>query len=197
MNERQRADQLARAIDELINGTPRPGRASFDDQELQSLLHIAQARLGASKNAANASADYEAAVWQQLIARLEGRPQPAQTKPGHYIATDADIQQTVTARREMSAAILSLAARHKDEVWRRVQERLKGRHASPGKPHSPSRGTGGGSGEMPPTRTRFFPTGDADIDSLLAVALNRPTLREASTRAAEPFQRRLHDRQAR
>ena len=56
MNERQRADQLARAIDELINGAPRPGPARFDDQELQSLIQVAQARLGASKNAARASA---------------------------------------------------------------------------------------------------------------------------------------------
>ena len=60
MNERQRADQLARAIDELINGTPRPGPARFDDQELQSLIKVARARLGESKNAASASADHEA-----------------------------------------------------------------------------------------------------------------------------------------
>jgi hypothetical protein len=195
MNERQRADQLARAIDELINGTPRPGPASFDDQELQSLLHVAQARLAASKNAAKASADYEAAVWQQLIARLEGRPQPAQTKPD-TIATDPDIQQTVAARREMSAAILAGGAAQ-GRGLARVQERLKGRPASPRTPQSPSRVTRGGPGEMPRARTRFFPTGDADIDSLLAAALNRPTLRAASTRAAEPFQRRLHDRQTR
>jgi hypothetical protein len=193
MNERQRADQLARAIDELINGTPRPGPARFDDQELPSLIHVAQARLEAGKNA-RASADQEAAVWQQLIARLDGRPQPTQANPGHDIATDATMRQTVAARSEVSTAILSLGARHRDEVWRRVQERIKGRRAPPGKPHSPSGGTGGGSSEMTPTRTRFFPTGDADIDSLLAVALNRPTLREGSAYAVEPFQHRLHER---
>jgi len=98
MNERQRADQLARAIDELISGAPRPKPDRFDDQELQSLLHIAQARLEPSKNAASASADHEAAVWQQLIARLEGRPQPSQANPGHDIATDATMRQTVAAR---------------------------------------------------------------------------------------------------
>jgi hypothetical protein len=194
MNERHRADQLARAIDELINGTPRPGPTPFDDQELQSLLHVAHARLEPSKNAASASADHEAAVWQQLIARLEGRPQPSKANLGHDIATDAAMRQTVAVRREVSAAILSLAARHKDEIWCRVQERIQERHASPGKPQSPSGGTDGGSGEMPPTRTRFFPTGDADIDSLLAAALKRPTLREASAHSVEPFQHRLHDR---
>ena len=99
MNERQRADQLARAIDELINGTPRPGPTPFADQELQSLLHVAQTRLEPSKNAASASADHEAAVWQQLIARLEGRPQPSEANLGHHIATDAAMRQTVAVRR--------------------------------------------------------------------------------------------------
>jgi hypothetical protein len=192
MNERQRADQLARAIDELINGMPRPGPARFDDQELQSLIHVAQARLGAGKEAASASADHETAVWQQLIARLEGRPEPSQATHAHDIATDAAIRQTVAARREVSAAILSLAARHKEEIWRRVQERIKGRRGPPRKRHSPSGGTGGDPADMPPTRTRFFPTGDAEIDSLLAVALNRPTLRHTSARAIEPH--RLHER---
>ena len=193
MNERQRADQLARAIDELINGTPRPGPTRFDDQELQSLIQVAQARLGASKKAARAGADHQATVWQQLITRLEGRSQPSQRRPAHDIATDADMRQTVAARREMSAAILSLAARHKDEVWRRVQERIKGRREPPGTPPLLG-GAGGGSAEISPVRTRFFPTGDADNDSLLAVALNRPTLRDLSAHAVDSSQRKLHDR---
>jgi hypothetical protein len=192
MNERQRADQLARAIDELISGAPRPGPARFDDQELQSLIKVAQARLGESKNVASASADHEATVWQQLTARLDGRPQPSEAKPGHDIATDAGMRQTIAARREMSAAILSLAARHKDDVWRLVQERIKGRRGSRGGPPSP--GSAGGDISEPPLRTRFFPTGDADIDSLLAVALNRPTLRDLSAHAVDPSQRKLHDR---
>jgi hypothetical protein len=58
MNERQRADQLARAIDELISGAPRTGPARYDDHELQSLIEVAQARLGASKNAAKTGADH-------------------------------------------------------------------------------------------------------------------------------------------
>ncbi len=191
MNERQRADQLARAIDELISGAPRPGPAHFDDQELQSLIKVAQARLGESKNAASASADHEATVWRQLIARLERRPQPSEAKPGHDIATD-DMRQTVAARREVSAAILSLAARHKDEVWRLVQERIKGRRGS--RRGLSSSGGAGGDISEPPMRTRFFPTGDADIDSLLAVALNRPTLRDLSAHSVDPSQRKLHDR---
>jgi hypothetical protein len=192
MNERQRADQLARAIDELISGAPRPGPARFDDQELQSLIKVAQARLGESQNAASASADHEATVWQQLIGRLEGRPQPSEAKPGHDSANDADLRQTVAARREMSADILSLAARHKDEVWRRVQERIKGRRGSRSDPPSP--GSAGGDSSEPPMRTRFFPTGDAGIDSLLAAALNRPTLRDVSAHAVDSSQRKLHDR---
>jgi hypothetical protein len=192
MNERQRADQLARAIDELINGTPRPEPTRFDDQELKSLIKVAQARLGASKNAASASTNHEAAVWQQLITRLQGRPRPSPRKPGHDIATDADMRQTVAARREVSAAILSLAARHKDDVWRRVQSRIKGRRGSLGGP--PSLGSAGEDSSEAPMRTRFFPTGDADMDSQLAVALNRPTLRDLSAHAVDSSQRKLHDR---
>lgn len=192
MNERQRADQLARAIDELISGAPRPEPARFDDQELQSLIQIAQARLGAGNNAARTGADHEATVWQQLIARPEERPQPSQAKPGHDIAADTDMLQTVAARREMSAAILSLAARHKNEVWRLVQERIKGRRGSRGGPPSP--GSAGGDPSEPPMRTRFFPTGDANIDSLLAVALNRPTLRDLSAHSVDSSQRKLQDR---
>jgi hypothetical protein len=194
MNERQRADQLARAIDELISGAPGPEPARFDDQELQSLIQVAQARLGAGNNAARTSAGHEAAVWQQLIARPEERPQPSQAKRGHDIATDADMLQTVAARREMSAAILSLAARHKDEVWGRVQERIKGRREPPGQPPSPSGGSSRESGGLPATRTRFFPTGDAGMDSLLAVALNRPTLRDLSAHTFDSSQRKLHER---
>ena len=50
MNERQRADQLARAIDELIHGTTPPAPAQADD-ELKSLIAVARARLGASRSA--------------------------------------------------------------------------------------------------------------------------------------------------
>ncbi len=192
MNERERAEQLARAIDELIHGTPRPGPAHFDDHELQSLVQVAQARLRAGKSVAGAGSDHEAAVWEQLIARLEGRPKPARPKAGDDIAADEDMRQTIAARREMSDSILALANQHKDDVWRRVQERIKKRRVSLAKPPLPS---GGASGyAQPPMRTRYFPTGNPDIDSLLAVAANRPTLRDASARAVNTQQRRLHDR---
>jgi hypothetical protein len=192
MNERERAEHLARAIDELIHGSPRPGPAHFDDHELQSLVQVAQARLGAGKSAAGASTDHEAAVWGQLIARLEGRPRTARHEIIDDIAAD-DVRQTIAARREMSDSILALANQHKDDVWRRVQERIQKRRRSLDKPPSSS---GGASGDAarPPMRVRYVPTGAPDIDSLFAVAANRPTLRDASAKAVNTTQRRLHER---
>jgi hypothetical protein len=193
MNERERAEQLARAIDELIHGTPRPRPTHFDDHELQSLVQVAQARLSAGKSVASAGADHEAAVWEQLIARLEGRPRPARPKAGDDIDADDEMRQTIAARREMSDSILALANQHKDDVWRRVQERITKRRGYRGKPPSPSGGASGDAG-LPPMRTRYFPTGNPDIDSLLAVAANRPALRATSAQAMNTQQRRLHDR---
>lgn len=185
MNERQRADQLARAIDDLIHGTTKPAPAQADD-ELKSLVAVARARLGASRNAVNR--DVQESVWQRVLGRLDVRPQARREVSRDIVADDA-MRQTIVARREMSDSILDLAEQHRDDVWQRVQDRI-GR--SPRR-MPPARGGPGGKTGDSPQRARFFPTGDEDLDSLLSAALSRTTLRDLAERETEGS-RRLHDR---
>lgn len=185
MNERQRADQLAQAIDELIHGTRRPESAQADD-ELKSLIAVARARLAASRGADNR--DVQESVWQRVLNRLDVRPQARREVSQEIVADDA-MQETIMARREMSDAILNLAEQHREDVWQRVQERL-GRNA---RRKPPKRGGPDYKADDSPLRARFFPTGDDDLDSLLSAALSRTTLRDLAEREADGS-RRLHDR---
>ena len=185
MNERQRADQLARAIDELIHGTRTPEPAQADD-ELTSLIAVARARLKASRSSETRAA--QESVWQRVMSRLDVRPQARRELSQGIVADDA-MRQTIVARRQMSDDILDLAERHRDDVWKRVQDRI-GRTPR----RMPSSGSGtGGKGDDSPQRARFFPTGDEDLDRLLSAALNRGTLRDLAERETEGT-RRLHDR---
>jgi hypothetical protein len=185
MNERQRADQLAQAIDELIHGTRTPEPAQADD-ELKSLIAVARARLDASRGAENR--DVQESVWQRVLSRLDVRPQARREVSQEIVADDA-MRETIVARREMSDAILDLAEQHREDVWERVQQRI-GR--GPRRKPSGAVGTGGKTDD-PPQRARFFPTGDEDLDSLLSSALNPPTLRDMAGRETDGS-RRLHDR---
>jgi hypothetical protein len=186
MNERQRADQLAQAIDELIHGTRTPAPAQADD-ELKSLIAVARARLGASRSVE--SRDVQESVWQRVLSRLDVRPQ-ARREVSQEIVADSAMRETIMARREMSDAILDLAEQHRDDVWQRVQERIgRGPRRMP-----PARGGPSGKPEDPPQRARFFPTGDEDLDGLLSAALNRTTMHDLVVREADESRRSLHER---
>lgn len=186
MNERQRADQLARAIDDLIHGATPPAPAQGDD-ELKSLMAVARARLRASRNAENRNV--QESVWQRVLRLLDARPQARQEVSPEIVADDA-MRRTIVARREMSDSILELAEQHRGEVWERVQQRVgRGTRRMP----PDGSGSGGGNANDSPMRARFFPTGDDNLDSLLSVALNRSTFREMAERETDGS-RRFHDR---
>jgi hypothetical protein len=181
MNERQRADHLARAIDELIHGAP-PQPQQPEDSETQSLLAVARSRLDSSRS--NVNGTVQESVWQRVLDRLDVRPQARREVHREIVADDA-MRQTILARREMSDTILDLAEQHRDEVWNRLQQRIgRGvRRATPSQIVSdPDR-----------SRARHFPTGDEDLDGLLTAALNRTTLRDITEREADG-KRRLQDR---
>lgn len=186
MNERQRADELAQAIDELIHGTRSPEPAQADD-ELKSLIAVARARLAASRGSQACNA--QESVWQRVVSRLDVRPQ-ARREVSDRIVADAAIRQTIVARRAMSDSILDLADQHRDDVWQRVQKRIgRTKRRMP-----PARGRGtGGKAEDAPQRVRYFPTGDEDLDSLLSASFNRTTLRDLAERETDAS-RRLRDR---
>jgi hypothetical protein len=185
MNERQRADQLAQAIDVLIHGATPPATAPADS-ELRSLIAVANARLGASRGAA--AHDIQESVWQRIMTRLDVRPQ-ARREVSQEIVADEAMKETIVARRQLSSSILDLAEQHRDDVWQRVQARIG---KSPRR--MPSVRSEASIADDKPERTRFFPTGDADLDGLLSAALDRPTLRDLSEREAEGRGRRLQDR---
>ncbi len=183
MNERERAEQLARTIDGLIHGSRQPAPLNFEDNELQSLINVARARLEAGRDAAKAGTTSEANVWARLAPALEGVPK-SRLKAGHDIPADDDMRDTVAARRVMSDSILALADLHKDEVWRRIQERVQKRRRPRGRIPPPP--TGGVSGRSDsPLRTRHFPTPGVDTNP---AATARPILRYVNL-----HQRRLTD----
>ena len=67
MRDRDRADMLARAIEEMVQGgLPQ----SLGDEELEELLQIARIRLDAARMAAQTGAETQDAVLERLIARL-------------------------------------------------------------------------------------------------------------------------------
>ena len=192
MNERERAEALARAIDELIRGAQSP-EPEFHDEELRSLLRVAGARLQQSSQAILKAADHETEVWSRLVDRLQSTETPQDA--GEPRAEGDEVGGAVAARRQMAEEVHQLAEKHRDEVWRRVQERIAG-NARTRKKGIFSFLQARTEGDLPPpSRTRLIPTGDSDLDSLLRVALSGSTsLREAGERSLGGTQVQLQAR---
>lgn len=194
MNERERAAALARAIDEMIRGAQTPDP---HDEELQSLLRVADARRQASIESGRRSADHESAVWQRLVARLDQPATHDDGGPGDPTGGDDDLRDVAEARRRVAEDVHKLAEQHREDVWQRVQERIatkkprrKGIFSflqSRTEGDIPVRRTGWG-------HTGMVLTGDADVDSLLRVALKQPTLRDAGERQLDGPQSQLKAR---
>jgi hypothetical protein len=169
MNERERADMLARTIDELIRGARADIRVE-DDDDLRSLIRIARARREAGIESGRQAADHESAIWKLLVARMEaGQPKPDDDDRGHD-----DMRDVIAARRRVSEDIHELAERHRDEVWRRVQEKVT--NQKPRKKGIFSFFQARADGDLPLRRsgwghTGLVLTGDAETDSMLRVAL--------------------------
>lgn len=143
MNEQERADWLARAIDDLVRGDrPAQPSANLDEDEIGSLMRVARARLETARDAAHAGLPYEGAVWQEVVQRLEQRRSAcgayADADRGHITSTGGlaapdepdigetrDLKDIVLLRRQMSEQMLSLAEAHRDSVWQEVQARLR------------------------------------------------------------------------
>lgn len=136
MSERERAERLARAIDDLLRGRD----PELEDEELRELLQIARLRRQAAMDAARLGDQYEAELWQRLEARIgralekrgqsgdinneregtgeHGAPEPGEPNPeglGDFIA----------ARRQAAEEAAAMAEAYRDVVWRRLEARLK------------------------------------------------------------------------
>lgn len=146
MHERERAEWLARAIDDLIhNGSPRGAPKELDDQELEALMRVARTRLNAARSSAQAGLQYEGAVWREVLTRLEQRraagsgvKRDADAQPeigsGDFSAIidpeeseAAELRDIVILRRRMAEQAAAIAERHRDEVWRQLLSRIEAR----------------------------------------------------------------------
>ncbi len=140
MKEQGRADELAQAVQDLLEGQPVP---DLQDEDLNGLLRMARLRRDAARAAAHASAQHEGSVWQQLLARLGRLPgkKQAGNAAGTPIGASADdpemldfkeLEGIIDLRRKMAEQAASLADVHREAVWRQVQARIQDRSSRRG-----------------------------------------------------------------
>jgi len=143
MRDRDRADMLARAIEEMVQGgLPQ----SLGDEELEELLQIARIRLDAARMAAQTGAETQDAVLERLIARLHvlrGERNGGETDPsvvdsaGDFAPDDDDpkdvgvreLQDVISVRRRAAEEAVVVAEQHREAVWQRVQARIGAQQA--------------------------------------------------------------------
>lgn len=131
MNEQQRADFLARAVDDLISGIePLAVPADLDARDVDAIMQVARNRLAVGRSAATDGLQYEGTVWQRVLEKLDsaGKVMSQGPEAGHSPAYDlsdeAELREMAVLRRQMSAQLHAFAEVHRDDVWRSVQERV-------------------------------------------------------------------------
>lgn len=145
MNEQERADWLARAVDRLIQSRGAPETPSgLNDDELDGLMRVAQARLESAQSIAHAGLQHEGAVWQKVLRRLEehrgstAHQSGATThfrkkagNPGRDLGMSEgelhDLEEMALLRKRMADEIIAFAETHREAVWQKVQSRLQAR----------------------------------------------------------------------
>ena len=140
MHDEDRADKLAKAIEEMVQGHM-PER--LDDEELDELLQIAKIRLDAGQLAARAGVEAQAEVLKRLMDRLgslqegdnrepDGLP-TASDSAGDIASGDRDPEQLdvqglrhiVGLRHRMAERATTISESHREAVWQRVQARIQ------------------------------------------------------------------------
>jgi hypothetical protein len=207
MNEEERAEWLARAIDDFLardrQRPKEPPPPDFDREELNALMRIASARAEAGDSRLHSGLQYEGEVWQRVLKRLDRRKFPRDVRPFDTTTRDSEwdellagreleqmeideLRDIARMRRQMAERAASIGEEHRDEVWQRVQDRLQGK-----------------------ARTRFrfrrrkddherlaaaldrtaageevVPTGDPDFDALVDIARARTHWSQQTRKAA-------------
>lgn len=138
MTNDERADWLARAIDEIIrDGEPPEAPASLDPEELASLLDTARLRLQAAQAAREAGADHESNVWARLVDRLDppqtgSAPRKARKRSkGPPEDESGELRHVIGMRMQIAREALEMAEEHRDEVWKRLRSRLGATESAP------------------------------------------------------------------
>ena len=106
-------------------------------------MQVARNRLQIGRSAANDGLQYEGSVWQRVLERLDSAGKvmsqgPEAGQPAAYdLADEAELREMAVLRRQMSAQLHAFAEVHRDDIWRKVQERV----VTPEKKRLPSLGT--------------------------------------------------------
>ena len=138
MRDEDRADKLARAIEEMVQGgLPQ----DLGDEELEELLQISRIRLDAARMATQTGAETQDAVLERLIARLHvlrGERNGGETGPsivdsaGDFAPDDDDpenvsvreLQDIISMRHHAAEKAAAISEQHREAVWQRVQARI-------------------------------------------------------------------------
>ncbi len=140
MRDEDRADKLAKAIEEMVQGHMPEG---LDDEELDELLQIAKIRLDAGQLAARAGVEAQAEVLKRLMDRLGSLQEGDNREPdGLPTASDSaieiasgardpeqldvqELQHIVGLRHRMADRAATISESHREAVWQRVQARIQ------------------------------------------------------------------------
>lgn len=131
MKDQDRADRLARAIEEMAQGSM---PVEIDDDELRELLTIARIRMDAAEQATGAAGETQHVVLERLLARLHARDneESDDTHPSDIVDSDSEsgevdigeLQDVISLRRRIAEEAADLAEAHRQTVWQRVQDRI-------------------------------------------------------------------------
>ena len=141
MNERERADWLARTIDDILRGSrPATPPDGLDERDVDGLLRAASTRMNQGSDSARSALQYEGTVWREVLHRLDRRRRP---RPNNVPTSDParkkkqrdeapeseleDLRDIVAMRRQMTGDLLSLSDTHRDNVWNKIESRLEHR----------------------------------------------------------------------
>jgi hypothetical protein len=125
MNERERADIVARAIDALLDGAALYKPPVRANGEFQSLIEIARERLRASLFIARASLQHEHTIWRSVLDRIQNGGLEAVRSEDETSADNPDeFAEVIAMRMRLADNAARLAEDHRQEVWERIQSKL-------------------------------------------------------------------------
>lgn len=219
MNEEERADWLARAMDDLLardRSRPKePPPPELDREELNALMRIAQARADSSHTLMHTSLQYEGEVWQRVLERLDRRRISRIVHPLDADGAVNEVEEAAAARelermeieelreiarmrRMLAERATTMAEAHREQVWKRVQERLQGKSKTRWvfrflRPAAEDERLTSAVDRVAAGED-VADSGEEEADSLLAIARHRRYWSQMTRRAAEERQERLWDR---
>ena len=145
MNDEERADWLARAIDDLLSRDRQrpkePPPPELERDELNTLMRIAGERIESSQTHLQAGLQYEGDIWKGVLRKLDRRRRPRKVKrsnppavvpPDDQFSLERDLEQfeidelrdIAKMRRQLAEEAAAIGETHRDDVWERVQSRL-------------------------------------------------------------------------